>query len=189
MSFSPTRSGPLLVLVALFSLAAFAVVWLREPTAGPLRLSAPAPDFSLEAISGGEISLEQLRGRVVFVNFWATWCPPCRDEAPALERLYKTLRSEGFELVALSIDGPGAREAVGAFRDEFALSFPVLLDPDQSAYRAFGATGVPETFLIDAEGRLHERFVGPRKWDHPRYAQAVRRLIGAPAPVAGDPAP
>jgi peroxiredoxin len=118
----------------------------------------------------------------VFVNFWATWCPPCRDEAPALERLYRSLHGEGFELLGVSIDDPSARAAVDGFRTEFDLSFPLLLDPDRSAYRAFQATGVPETFLVDRAGRVVERFVGPRDWDEPRYRNAIRALLVDPGP-------
>jgi peroxiredoxin len=142
-------------------------------------VGAPAPGFELPALSGTAVALGDLRGRVVFVNFWATWCPPCREEAPALERLYRRLRGEGFEVVGVSIDDPSGREAVERFRDEFSLSFPLLVDPDRSAYRAYQATGVPETFVVDRSGRLAERFVGPRDWDEPRYANAVRTLLAA----------
>ena len=152
----------------------------------PLRVGTPAPDFASVDLSGQPISLESLRGRVVFVNFWATWCAPCRTEAPSLERLYRRLKPEGFEILAVSIDKPETREAVGAFQTEFELSFPVLLDSEQEIYQAFKATGVPETFLVDPKGRVVERFVGPRNWGDPRYARAVRRLLAAAqGPVSG----
>jgi peroxiredoxin len=175
---SAGSSARLLGLAAVcFAAGVGILVALRPPAAGPLRIGSPAPAFALPALAGEPIALGDLRGRVVFVNFWATWCPPCRDEAPALERLYRSLREEGFEVVGVSIDDPSARDAVERFRSEFGLSFPLLFDPDKSAYRSFQATGVPETFLIDREGRIVERFVGPRDWDEPRYANAVRALL------------
>jgi peroxiredoxin len=118
---------------------------------------------------------------VVFVNFWATWCAPCRDEAPALERLYREFSERGFEILAISIDETASRDTVRSFREEFDLTFPILIDPARSIYGAYQATGVPETFLIDPQGRIVERFVGPRGWDEPRYARAIERLLEAEA--------
>ncbi len=178
---SEQRSGvlPLLVIAGLFAVGVGAVVALRAPGSSGPRLDAPAPGFSLPPLEGGSLSLDSLRGRVVFVNFRATWCAPCREEAPSLQRLYDRLRDDGFELVGISIDAPGSEAKIRAFRDEFGLSFPILVDPDKEAYRAYGATGVPETFLIDSAGSLTERFVGPRNWDEPRYARALQRMLEA----------
>jgi len=139
-------------------------------------LGSPAPEFQLPDLQGGEVALAALRGRVVFVNFWATWCPPCRDEAPSLQRLYNQLGSDNFEILAVSIDAPGAQGEVAEFGREFGLTFPILLDPNKGAHRAYGVTGVPETYMIDPQGRLVERFIGPRDWDDPRYVRTVRRL-------------
>jgi thiol-disulfide isomerase/thioredoxin len=116
---------------------------------------------------------------VVFVNFWATWCPPCRAEAPALERLYRELREEGFDILAVSIDQRESRAEVDAFQREFELSFPVLLDPDKELYDAYRVTGVPETFMIGPQGEMVERFIGPRDWDDPRFEKAIRELLSA----------
>ena len=182
------RAGPLplLIAVGLFAAAAAALVVARPPADPPLRLGAEAPAFELADLGGQPLSLVGLRGHVVFVNFWGTWGAPCREEAPSLERLDRELRGEGLEVVAVSIDEAGAREEVEAFRDEFELSFPILLDPDRRIYGAFQATGVPETFLIDHRGRLAERFVGPRSWTEPRYARAVRRLLAVARQDAED---
>ena len=179
------RSGvlPLLIVSALFAVGVGAVVLLRAPGAGGPQLDSAAPGFTLARLDGegASVSLEELRGRVVFLNFWATWCGPCRDEAPSLERLHEALHGHGFELLGVSIDAPGAEAEIREFQQEFGLGFPILVDPEKAAYRAYGATGVPESFLIDAEGRLIERFIGPRNWDEPRYARAFRRLLGAGA--------
>ena len=167
---------PLLALSVLFAAAVAALVLLRAPLPLP-RTGDPAPDFRLPDLAGAQIDLSGQRGRVLFVNFWATWCPPCREEAPSLERLYQQLRGEGFQVLAISVDAPGMREQVDAFRAELGLSFTILLDPGKRAHDGFGVTGVPETYLIDREGRLAERFIGPRDWDDPRYARTVRRLL------------
>ena len=174
-----TRAGvfPLWVLAGVAALIAGLIVALRGPTALPLRVGSPAPELRLPNLAGEQISLADLRGQVVFVNFWGTWCAPCRTEAPSLERLYRTLRDERFEILAVSIDSPGASKEVEAFREEFKISFPILLDPHKRIYDAFQATGVPETFMIGANGRLVERLIGPRDWDHPRYESAARRLL------------
>jgi peroxiredoxin len=157
--------------------AAGALVGLRGTTTPPLRVGGIAPDFSLRALDGSEYSLSELRGHVVFVNFWATWCAPCREEAPSLDRLYRRFDGEDFEILAVSIDAEGELGGVAEFGAEYSLSFPILLDPNMQSYVAYKASGVPETFLIDADGHLIERFIGPRDWDQSRYTNAVRRLL------------
>ncbi len=178
---SASRGGalPLLAIAVLFAIGTGALVLFHAPREPGARVGAIVPAFALDSLGGDAVELAGLRGRVLFVNFWATWCPPCRVEAPSLERLYASLRAEGFEILAVSIDGPGSREQIDEFRREFNLSFPILLDPGKDAYASFGATGVPETFMIDARGRLAEHYIGPRDWDEPRYARAVKRLLSA----------
>jgi peroxiredoxin len=194
--------GYLLALAA-YALVAGAILWFRPAAAPPLRLGSEAPEFRLPILEGarpaphtaGSRALSELRGRVVFINFWATWCPPCRDEAPSLEKLYRRFRSEGLEVLAVSIDEAGAVEEVSEFREEFGLTFPILLDPERTAYGAYQVTGVPETFVVSPDGRLVEQVVGPRDWDQPRYATLVERLLGGPNPSEGaardrvEPAP
>ncbi len=177
MSKPGTGAPSFLVGLGGLVLVAALLVWAKPFSAPPLRSGAGAPDLTLERLAGGAFSLSETRGQVVFLNFWATWCAPCIEEAPSLDRLYRSLRDEGFLVAAVSIDGPGQRAAVDAFRSRLDLSFPILLDPAKRSYEAYQATGVPETFLIDPEGRLVERFVGPRDWSRPRYADAVRRLL------------
>jgi peroxiredoxin len=138
----------------------------------------PAPAFSLPRVAeGGELDLDQLRGRVVLVNFWATWCKPCEDEMPSMERLYRRLGGPAFELVAISVDEEV--EAVREFQQRLGLSFPILLDTSQETSRLYQTTGYPESFLIDRDGRIAtQRFVGPRDWDDPAYVALVERLVG-----------
>jgi peroxiredoxin len=173
------RRGTLFLLLCAALVAAGSGAWVALSGAadGPLRSGAPAPGFDLPSLTGGTQSLDRYRGRVLFVNFWATWCAPCREEAPALQTLYERLRDDGFEVLAISIDDAGAVEKVQTFVQQLQLDFPILLDPEQRVYRAYQAYGVPETFLIDAQGRVVERFIGPKNWDDERYERAIRQLL------------
>jgi peroxiredoxin len=178
------RRRPLLLLLAAGGFAALVGVWvaLSPRTDNPLHPGMQAPDFQLPDLDGGNVSLQEQRGNVVFINFWGTWCAPCREEAPALERLYRELGESGFQVLAISIDAADGKTLVEAFRDEFDLSFPILLDPERRTYSVYQATGVPETFVVGPDGRLSERFVGPRDWDEQRYARAVERLLARRLP-------
>jgi len=145
-------------------------------TPDPLEPGEPAPAFELPRLVGEEpLALEALRGRVVLLNFWATWCKPCEDEMPAMERLYQSLRDRDFELVAVSVDD--GRAEVEAFRQRMDLSFPILLDPEKRVANRYQSYRFPESWLVDREGRLVARFIGPRDWDAPVYVQRIERLL------------
>jgi len=155
------------------------LILMGEPIEPPLSRGDPAPPFALPSLADGTpVALEDLDGRVVLVNFWATWCKPCEDEMPAMENLYQALKAGGFELVAISVDK--SRDDVEAFRERLGITFPVLLDPDQSSARRYQTTGFPESILVDANGVIVERYVGPREWDHPDYVSRVQRLMEVP---------
>ena len=143
---------------------ALALIWMGDSgVPAPVGRGAKAPDFSLEVLDGGEpFELAKARGQVVLVNFWATWCKPCEDEIPSMERLYRSLHPEGFELVAVSVDED--RKEVVAFRDRLGLTFPIALDPDQAVSHRYQTTGFPESLLVDRDGTVLERYVGPRDW-------------------------
>jgi peroxiredoxin len=114
------------------------------------------------------------------VNFWATWCKPCEDEMPAMERLYGALRADGFELLAVSVDV--GDDEVSAFRDRLALSFPILRDPDRRAASRWQSLRFPESWLVGPDGRIAARFIGPRDWDAPEYTDRIRALLGGTPP-------
>lgn len=163
---------------------ALAAVLQGDPGAPPVVRGAEAPAFALPRLSdaadgtGAELALDALRGRVVLVNFWATWCEPCESEMPAMERLYAALPREDFELVAVAIDD--AESDVRRFQDEYRLSFPIVLDLDQAVYQSYQTMGVPESLLVDRSGRIVERYVGPRAWDAPEYVARLRAQIEGP---------
>lgn len=173
----PGSGASIAVKAAVFAVVVGALVLaLFGDIATPLvRRGADAPDFDLPRLDEGRITLGELEGRIVLVNFWATWCRPCEEEIPAMERLYEALAPDGFELVAVSVDQD--RSEVEAFQRRLGISFPIALDPDQVVSRRYQTTGYPESLLVDASGRVVERYVGPRDWDHPSYVERIRRLM------------
>ena len=180
------RAGSLLVGSVLLIAVAFALLQ-GESAPDPVGRGTPAPPFALERLDGPPVELSRLRGRVVLVNFWATWCKPCEEEMPAMERLYRELRDEGFELLAVSVDDE--REPVVRFRDRLGLTFPILLDPGQAVASAYQTFRFPESLLVDRRGGIVERYIGIKPWDDPTYVQRIRRLlegeVPSPAAVGG----
>lgn len=155
-------------LVAVFGLAA---LHRRTP--------ALAPDFAVPDLAGQAVRLSGLRGQVVLVNLWATWCPPCREEMPSMQKLYQRLKGRGFVLLAVSQDENG-KAAVEPFVRDLGLTFPVLIDPEHQVGDRYQVWGYPESFLIDREGRIAERIIGPRDWASPDQVAAVERLLETP---------
>jgi peroxiredoxin len=154
-----------------------ALVLLGEGAPEPLVRGRPAPDFEAPRLEDrAPVALADHRGRVVLINFWATWCRPCEDEMPAMQRLYDELHPLGFELLAVSVDKEAPE--VAAFRDRLELSFPILLDSDEAISRLYQTAGYPESVLIDPAGIVVERYVGPREWDDAVYLERIRRLLG-----------
>ncbi len=139
-----------------------------------------APDFAVPDLSGQAVRLSAHRGEVVLVNIWATWCPPCREEMPSMERLHQRLKDRGFTLLAVSQDESGV-DAVRSFVDQMKVTFPVLIDPQGDVGRKYGVWGFPESFLVDREGHIVERVIGPRDWAAPDQIARVEALLAAPS--------
>ena len=135
-----------------------------------------APDFTLPGLDGQMVSLADYRGKVVLLNIWATWCPPCVEEMPSMEKLYQQLKTEGFEILAVSMDVSGA-QAVLPFMKKHKLSFPALTDTEGAMKSLYQTTGVPETFIIDKDGTIVEKVIGPRDWASPGAVRSFRNLI------------
>lgn len=152
-------------LVALLALLSSLVVAVYFQTSQPRGgASFPAPEFRLPDLHGRTHQLSDYRGKIVFLNLWATWCPPCREEMPSMERLYHRLRDDEFVMLAISQDEQ-INEAVRPFVEQMRLSFPILLDPQGKVPPKYGVTGYPETFIIDRAGRVIDHIIGPRDWD------------------------
>ena len=141
----------------------------------------PAPDFTFPGLDGKMVSLSDYKGKVVLVNIWATWCPPCVDEMPSMEKLYQKFKGENFEILAVSIDEPGLK-AVAPFMKKSNLTFPALIDSEGTIKAVYGITGVPESFIIDQQGILIKKIVGPVDWAAPNVFQFFSELIQKPLP-------
>jgi peroxiredoxin len=134
-----------------------------------------APDFRLPVLGGTSVQLSDYKGQVVFLNIWATWCPPCREEMPSLEALHKRLKDRPFKMLAVSIDQSGA-EVVGPFMAKLGFTFPVLLDPESKTYKLYGLTGVPETFILDKNGVVIQKIIGPQDWMSVQWLEYFDRI-------------
>lgn len=135
----------------------------RSVSTGALREGTAAPDFTLKGPDGRDVSLSSLKGKVVFLNFWATWCPPCKEEIPSMMLLNQKMAGKPFQMLALSID-EGGKDAVTSFLAGNRFSLPFLNDPGQKTGKLYGITGVPETFIIDKQGILAKKIVGGMDW-------------------------
>jgi cytochrome c biogenesis protein CcmG, thiol:disulfide interchange protein DsbE len=146
-------TNPLLVVLAL-------AVTLGCEVQREVEVGRRVPDFSASTLERETVSLAELRGEVVLLNVWATWCFPCRREMPAFEELHRELAAAGLRIIAVSIDAPGARGDILDFVREYDLTFDILHDPAKQVTRTFSTIGVPETFLIGADGRLVRHWMG-----------------------------
>ena len=135
-----------------------------------------APDFALPMLNGEVVRLSDYRGKVVFLNIWATWCSPCREEMPSMERLYQEMKNEDFEILAVSIDTLGEK-AVAPFMAELNLTFPALFDSQGATGSLYNTTGVPESFIIDKNGIVAAKIIGARNWASPDAIEAFKALL------------
>jgi peroxiredoxin len=136
------------------------------------------PAYQALDLQGREVSFADKEGQVVLVNVWATWCGPCRVEMPSIQASYERFRDRGFDVLAVSIDaGPGSRAKVQEFVEELGLEFTVLIDPDARITRVLQTVGVPETFVLDREGRIAKRLIGATDWDSPANQTLITELL------------
>jgi cytochrome c biogenesis protein CcmG, thiol:disulfide interchange protein DsbE len=164
------------VMTALFGVAL--AIKLR-PQLNLLEVGSTAPDFKAVELPGGRpATIENYRGKVVLLNIWATWCPPCKVEMPSMERLHKKLAGTDFQLVAVSVDEEDS-SVVNKFVQEYGLTFPVLHDQDGSIRQIYQTTGVPESFVIDRDGVIVKKVIGAADWDAPVNENLIRRLLDA----------
>ena len=169
----------LMAALALVVGAAVGFVLLRGGQGTGLQKGSPAPPLRLPALAGEDVDLRSFSGRVVIVNFWASWCAPCVEEMPSLESLYRTLAPRGLVVLAVSADEDEAERR--SFLRRVPVTFPVLRDPGaRIAGSRYRVTGYPSTFVVDGAGVIREVFLGPVQWDTPAAVDHFRGLL-APA--------
>ena len=141
-----------------------------------------APSFQLPRLDGGVVDLDNFKGQVILINFWATWCGDCIKEMPELEKLYNRFKHEGLSVVAVSLDKDEAREIQNFLKkNQLTLSFPIVLDPDGKVARMYRVSWVPATVLIDREGYIMDTILGIRPWGNRKMFAVFERLLASEA--------
>jgi peroxiredoxin len=141
-----------------------------------VKVGDQAPNFRLRDLAGNVVDLTQLRGKVVLLNFWATWCGPCRVEMPSMELLYQTISRREFEILAVSTDPQGVA-VTRPFQQEIGVTFPILHDPDMRIGLTYGARSLPMTVMVDRQGVVRQKIFGARDWDSPEARDLIHKLI------------
>lgn len=136
----------------------------------------PAPGFRLKNLQGEHVSLSDYHGKVVLLNFWATWCAPCRKEMPSMEKLWQTYRKQGLVILAVSTDN-GGESRIRNFVGRLNLTFPILLDAASLASDRYQVSGIPVSFLIDRQGRIVDRVLGSKEWASESVFQQMEGLL------------
>ncbi|WP_455243300.1 redoxin domain-containing protein [Petrachloros mirabilis] len=157
--------------------AVFTIVWLQSAKYEPLAVGKAAPDFSLNDLNDKPYRLSDFRGKVVFLNFWATWCKPCREEMPSMEVLNKNFEKDGLVILAVSIDRVTTTKDIPPFVKGMNLTFPVLIDSWGTTDKPYKRMGVPETFIIDQQGIIQEIVIGPRDWTRLDSLHVLTKLL------------
>ena len=187
-SSTPTSGGSRLLIFAVGTVifaAVFSIVWLQSAKYEPLAVGKPAPDFALADLNDKSYRLSDFRGKVVFLNFWATWCKPCREEMPSMEILNKNFEKDGLVILAVSIDRVTTTKDISPFVKGMNLTFPVLVDSWGKTDKPYKRMGVPETFIIDQQGIIQEIVIGPRDWTRLDSLQILTKLLNVTPKTAG----
>ena len=166
------RGAALALALAAATLGGCAPAEAPRPAVG-----APAPEYGGSTLSGDSVSLASLRGQVVLLNLWATWCAPCRHETPFLESLYQERKAGDFVVVGVSMDTGDARDQVADFVQEFGVNYPILLDPQGRGMDLYRVLGLPASFLIDREGVLRWMRIGPVAEDDEEFLLALETTL------------
>jgi len=169
-------------------LVSFLLLFLHFPAEGveealfsnikmnPIKGDIRAPDFSLKDLNGNKVGIKQFKGKIIFLNFWATWCNPCKEEMPGLEVLHQQFKEKNFVLLAVSVDYEGIKP-IQEFINKHQYTFPVLLDPKCEVLDLFEVKEIPTAFLVDKKGRMIAKAIGPRDWKNPEVFSFLNLLI------------
>lgn len=167
----------ILIALLVIGTAFVAYILYTNKALKPAETRQTAPKFELiDARSGKKITGSELKGKVLFINFWATWCPPCRSEIPSIENLYRAFFSnDDFLMITIAYrDEPAA--ALDYLKSG-GFTFPVYIDPDEKSAMNYGVTGVPETYIVDKKGKLRKKVIGPAEWDSPEEKALILSLL------------
>ena len=170
-------------LTALILLLASASASSQQPGHGLTLLTnpKPAPDFTLTDLDGEPHSLSDYRGQVVIINFWATWCPPCRAEMPSMQRAWETIQPEGMAMLGINVGED--EDTIFAFTANYPVAFPLLMDEDSAAVAHWPVRGLPTTFIINPAGQVAYRAIGGREWDDADILAQLRALQNGRKPA------
>ena len=167
------------ILLLLCCVAALAAGCSKEKAAAPSKApveKSQAPEISVVSLDNQQLTLASLKGKVVLLNFWATWCPPCREEIPSMMKLNKLMAGKPLQMVCVSVD-EGGKQAVTEFFKNSGFSLPAYTDPSGQASKTYGITGVPETFVIDKNGMIVKKVIGGLDWNSPEVITFLEGLM------------
>ena len=169
------HKGPILLIIIAIGAA---LVFLLPDTKSYKEVASigkPAPSFSYPDEHGNIWSSDELKGKVLFINFWATWCTTCEAEMPSKEALYQKMKGKPFQMLGMLFrDDP---KKLAPYKETHVVNAPTLISPDNESAKKFGITGVPETFIIDKEGIVREKLVGPKEWDSPEMVAMMEKYL------------
>ena len=151
------------------------------PDYTPLEIGDPAPAFAATTLDGAEVGIEDLTGDPFMLNIWATWCAPCREEMPELQELHDRYADQGFQVVGVSVDDRGSLGTIEAFIAEIGIDFPIYHDASWEIVDSYSLLGLPGTFLVDGEGTVVRRWMGPFRPMEEDVQEDVRELLAASA--------
>lgn len=163
-------------IVAVVIIAVIVIVMGQKRNYEAVGAGSESIDFTLPDLNGKQVSLKDFKGKVVFLNFWATWCKPCEEEMPSMQGLYESLRGAPFEIVAVSVD-KDRDEVVKNYAKKYGLTFTILHDKKGTIKEIYKTTGVPETFIVDQNGNIAEKVWGPRDWSSPTSITVIKDLL------------
>lgn len=165
---------------ALLAVAA-AACGVERSTPGPVTIGEPAPAYRATTLEGDSISLADLRGRVVLLNVWATWCHPCREEVPFLQDVHERYADEGLELIGVSVDAAGEEATIRDFAGRYGMTYPIWRDPGERVSSTFLIIGVPASFIVGRDGTLLWRKTGPVSESDTAFRRILEDALAAPA--------
>ena len=175
-------------IVAVMAIALGAASYFMRDQLFPVTVGAQAPDFKANVLGTKQIkTMADYKGQVVLLNVWATWCGPCKEEIPSLEKLYKEYGPNGLKLVAVSIDDYVSEDSIRAFAKNFGVTFEVLHDSTHAIERTYQTTGYPETFIIARDGTIRRKLIGAADWSSDANRALIRELLGVSAGSAAAP--